>query len=179
MAFPLRFNVPPEWCDWLFVQWILLCKCLWWIWVEERIDNDNSEMNSLSNFSSYEKIPWIFQFDTPCFAIGHFYNHHWKLKSFIASDQDEVIGIRFTPPPRIVKKKKKKVLRQNIWNNFLPPTQDIGHQAMKKSDPLETEKKEHPMIAPAYCPEIISSLWYGEIEPRWRQADPSSWEDEA
>ena len=96
---------PPEWCDWLFLQRILLCKCLWWIRVEERIDNPNSEINPLSNFSNYEKIPWIFWLETPCFTIGHFYNHHWKLKSFIAFDQDRVIGIRFTPPPRIVGKK--------------------------------------------------------------------------
>ena len=151
MAFPLRFNVPPEWCDWLFVQWILLCKCLWWIWVEERIDNDNSEMNSLSNFSSYEKIPWIFQFETPCFAIGHFYNHHWKLKSFIASDQDEVIGIRFTPPPRIVKKKKKS-FKTKYMKQLSPSHPRHWTSSNEKEWSLRDRKKRTPCDCPSLLP---------------------------
>ena len=56
-------------------------------------NNDNSEINSLSKFSIYEETSWVFQLETPCLAIGHFYNHHWKLKrSFFSSDQDGVTG---------------------------------------------------------------------------------------
>lgn len=74
MSFPFKFNnLPIDVIDHLYKEFCYVNVCDGCKWTK---NNDNSEINSLSKFSIYEETSWVFQLETPCLAIGHFYNHH-------------------------------------------------------------------------------------------------------